>query len=58
MAMAGYDPTEAVGFWQRMQKASSGNVPAFLSTHPSDEKRIENIKEFLPAAKKYFKPIK
>jgi Zn-dependent protease with chaperone function len=41
-----------------MQKASSGNVPAFLSTHPSDEKRIENIKEFLPAAKKYFKPIK
>ncbi len=55
MAMAGFNPNEAVEFWQRMKNASNGNVPAFLSTHPGDEKRIEEIKKFLPTAMKYYK---
>jgi predicted Zn-dependent protease len=56
MAMAGYDPHEAVAFWDRMAKASKGGGPAILSTHPSDERRIEEIKKFLPKAMKYYKP--
>lgn len=55
MAMAGYNPNEAVEFWQRMKNATNNNVPAFLSTHPSDDKRIEDIKKFLPTALKYYK---
>jgi len=56
MAIAGYDPNEAVGFWERMSKASGGNQPPeLLSTHPSDETRIADIKAFLPEALKYYK---
>jgi predicted Zn-dependent protease len=56
MAMAGYDPNAAVGFWERMAGASGGAKPAeFLSTHPSDETRIRQIKERLPEAMKYYK---
>ena len=48
MAMAGYNPEKAVGFWQRMsQEGSGGWTPEFLSTHPSDEKRIENINRLI-----------
>ncbi|MGZ4056314.1 MAG: M48 family metallopeptidase, partial [Bacteroidia bacterium] len=56
MAMAGYDPTEAVAFWDRMAKSTGGNAPPeLLSTHPSDETRIADIKAFLPEAMKYYK---
>ncbi len=56
LAMAGYDPNEAVTFWQRMETASAGkSVPEFLSTHPSDVNRIEKIKEYLPEALQYYK---
>ena len=56
MAIAGYDPNEAVGFWERMEKASGGNKPPeILSTHPSDATRIADIKAFLPEAMKYYK---
>ena len=56
MAMAGYDPREAVGFWQRMSKEKKGGAPPeFLSTHPSDETRIAKIKEALPEALAYYK---
>jgi len=56
MAMAGYDPNEAIGFWERMSKAGGGNQPPeLLSTHPSDETRIADIKAFLPEAMKYYK---
>jgi predicted Zn-dependent protease len=56
-AMAGYDPNVAVSFWQRMA-ASTGNASAeFLSDHPSDATRINNIQtKFLPEALKYYKP--
>ncbi len=54
MAMAGYDPNEAVGFWERMSQTKDGQMPPeFLSTHPSDETRIRKIKESIPKAKQY-----
>lgn len=55
MAMAGYNPEAAIGFWQRMSAGGSSG-PEFLSTHPSDETRINQIKSYLPEALKYYKP--
>ena len=56
MAMAGYDPQSAVYFWQRMAAKSNGqSPPEFLSTHPSDATRINDIKKYLPEAQKYYK---
>ena len=49
MAMAGYDPREAVEFWGRMAALGGGGAPIeFLSTHPSNENRIAQIRELLP----------
>ncbi|RZK77545.1 MAG: M48 family peptidase, partial [Pedobacter sp.] len=58
MAMAGYNPQSATGFWQRMSAASQGSQkpPEFLSTHPSDATRIGRIQNALPEAQKYYKP--
>lgn len=57
-AMAGYNPQEAIGLWERMEKASNGQKPPeFLSTHPSEGKRIEKLKELMPEAMKYYKPM-
>ncbi len=57
MAMAGYNPQKAVDFWQRMAARSDGpNVPELLSTHPSNETRINDIKAYLPKAMSYYKP--
>lgn len=55
-AMAGYDPKEAPKFWQRMSAKSNGKTPEFLSTHPSDQKRIQDLNAFMPEAMKYYKP--
>lgn len=58
-AMAGYNPNEAAPFWERMSKASAGQKPPeFLSTHPSDETRIEKVKQYAADAMKYYKPMK
>ncbi len=55
MAMAGYDPNEALDFWQRMAVAMKGQAPPeFLSDHPSDQTRINDIKNELPEALKYY----
>ena len=56
MAMAGYDPRTAPDFWKRMAAQGGNKPPELLSTHPSDETRIKNLKEFMPQALKYFKP--
>ena len=55
MAMAGYDPNYAVQFWQRMASQSKSSPPEFLSTHPSDETRIADLKKLLPEAMQYYK---
>lgn len=59
MAMAGYDPTEAINFWKRMAIQSNGQKPPeFLSTHPSDETRINDIQtKYLQEALKYYKKM-
>lgn len=56
MAKAGYDPAAAVAFWQRMSKVSGGEKPPeFLSTHPSDETRIAQIRAWLPEATQHYR---
>jgi predicted Zn-dependent protease len=55
MAMAKYNPQEAVAFWERMSKSSKGyKMPVWLSTHPLDATRIAAIKTNLPEAIKYY----
>jgi predicted Zn-dependent protease len=55
MAKAGYDPQNAVDFWQRMASASSGQKPPqFLSTHPSDNSRIRDLEAQLPKAQQIY----
>jgi predicted Zn-dependent protease len=59
MAKAGYDPREAVAFWQRFGKATSGGAPPeFLSTHPASNRRASDLKKQLPVAMKYYKAAK
>lgn len=56
MAMAGYDPGEAIPFWQRMAAQKGGQAPPeFLSTHPSGTTRIENLRKLMPEANSYYK---
>jgi metalloendopeptidase OMA1, mitochondrial len=50
MARAGYDPREAVKFWQLMTEQDKAKVPEFLSTHPSDSTRIERLEAAMPQA--------
>ena len=53
-AMAGYDPQVAVSFWQRMSQATGGGSTSWLSTHPSDATRIQQIQGWMPEAMKYY----
>ncbi|MGQ0811750.1 MAG: M48 family metallopeptidase [Nitrospiraceae bacterium] len=67
MAQAGYDPREAVPFWERMSVCprsmigklcfrSQQAIPEFLSTHPSDLTRINQIEAWLPEAMRFYRP--
>jgi predicted Zn-dependent protease len=56
-AAAGYDPQEAVRVWQRMQQGREGAPPEFMSTHPSDDTRIERLKQWMPEALKIFQNV-
>jgi predicted Zn-dependent protease len=53
MARAGYDPMEAVLFWQRFAAVNQGkdSTPGFLRTHPVDAKRIADLQKWMPEAK-------
>lgn len=68
MAEAGYDPNEAVNFWERMSGCprkmigklcfrSGAAIPEFLSTHPSDVTRINQIEAWIPDAMRYYRPV-
>lgn len=54
MARAGYDPAEAIAFWQRMSEAKGQQPPEFASTHPSNATRIAQLRELLPKAQAEF----
>jgi predicted Zn-dependent protease len=51
MAIAGYNPDEAAPFWERMAALGGGGTPEFLSTHPSDTTRINQLRGWAPEAK-------
>ena len=53
LTMAGYDPNEAVAFWERMTALSNAGIPEFLSTHPVGSNRVEELKKALPEMEKY-----
>jgi predicted Zn-dependent protease len=57
-AMAGYNPQEAIGLWERMEKLSAGQKPPeFLSTHPAEGRRIDQLNKVMPEAMQYYKPV-
>jgi predicted Zn-dependent protease len=61
MARAGYDPQEAIGFWQRFadyNRQSGGATPWFLRTHPLDDTRIQQLKTWLPQAQQEYRTAK
>jgi len=53
MPFAGYDPEEAVRFWERMHRLSDRQprLPEILSDHPTDERRIQELRAWAPKAK-------
>jgi predicted Zn-dependent protease len=55
MAMAGYNPNEAVRFWQTMSEQGGARPPTLLSTHPAPKSRIEKIQSFIPEAMRHYK---
>ena len=54
MAEAGYPPAQSIDVWDRMAASSPSNTPVFLSTHPSHGKRKENLREWMPQARKKY----
>ena len=58
MAMAGYDPQDAPKFWERMAQSGGGKPPEFMSTHPSDQRRIDDLNSHMPKALTFYKKSK
>ena len=50
MARAGFDPQQAIVLWTHMMEISNAKPPQFLSTHPGDAERMEDLRERLPKA--------
>ncbi len=58
-SLSGYDIRESVKLWERMSEKNKGKEPpAFLSTHPSSSKRIENLKNWISEVIIKYPPIK
>lgn len=57
MRLAGYDPGTALTFWRKMSASSAGSAPEFMSTHPSDSRRISQIKKALPEVTAKYAPL-
>ena len=58
-SLAGYDIRESVKIWERMKEANKGKEPPeWMSTHPSNTKRIENLKNWIPEIIIEYPPIK
>jgi len=58
-AKAGYDPHAAIDFWRKMAKEEKGaRLPAFLSTHPTDTKRIADLEKAVPGAQPLYEAAK
>ncbi len=55
MALAGYNPNAAIAFWERMAQSGGQKPPEILSTHPSDQTRIDDLRAFIPEAMKYYR---
>lgn len=56
MAQAGFNPAEAVTLWEKMAELSKGQQPPeWMSTHPANETRIENLEANLPTAKELYR---
>ena len=55
MTLAGYNPEYAVSLWQKMSSVSGGKSNSFFSTHPTEEKRIQEIRAYLPQLEKEYK---
>ena len=58
MELAGFDSKAAVDFWEKMSSLSGGSTPEFLSTHPSDAKRVANLQNKIPEAKSLAQSMK
>ncbi len=58
-AMAGYNPQESIPLWERMEKAagSGQKPPEFMSTHPSEQRRIVQLQKYMEEALSYYKPV-
>lgn len=59
MAQAGYQPEEAIAFWERFSQVQKGGggTPAFLRTHPMDEERVRELRRWLPEAQRAVQPV-
>ena len=59
MAKAGYDPALALDFWRRLMTDEDVKLrpPQFLTAHPRDDRHMQAMVDFLPAARKHYVPV-
>ncbi len=54
MTIAGYNPQNAITFWQKMNANSQTRIPEFMSSHPSHETRIKDLTKWVPEVQKQY----